>query len=87
MLYVPSHTARDLHEDLQRAGIAKQNDEGKIDFHALRTAFATVVVESGANPKEAQTLLRHSDPRITMNMYAKARPHQLQAKRSLRRID
>lgn len=51
--------------------------EGKLDFHALRVTFATLVVESGASVKEAQTMLRHSNPTITMNTYAKVRPGRL----------
>jgi len=30
------------------------------------------VIGSGATVKEAQTLMRHSDPKLTMNVYAKA---------------
>ena len=33
-------------------------DEGKLDFHALRTTFTTLVLESGATVKEMQTLCR-----------------------------
>ena len=36
-----------------------------------------MVIEGGANAKEAQTLMRHSDPRLTMNVYAKTRPGRL----------
>lgn len=73
LLHVPSHTARSLDLDLKAADISKTTHEGKIDFHALRTTFTTLVIESGANPKEAQKLLRHSTVDMTMNTYARAR--------------
>jgi hypothetical protein len=37
----------------------------------------TLSIESGANLKEAQELARHSDPRLTMNIYAKARSSRM----------
>jgi hypothetical protein len=51
--------------------------EKGFDCHALRATFATFIVESGASVKEAQTMLRHSNPNITMNTYAKVRPGRL----------
>lgn len=77
LLYVPSHTARDFDKDLMRAGIEKKTDEGKLDFHACRVAYTTFVVEAGATVKEAQSLLRHSTPSITMDIYAKTRGDRL----------
>ena len=77
LLDVPSHTARSLEIDMESAGIPKWTEEGKIDFHAFRTTFTTLVVESGANVKEAQSLLRHSTPEMTMNIYARARSERL----------
>lgn len=73
LLYVPSHTARDLAIDLEAAGIPKNAPGGKIDFHACRVAYVSLVVESGATVKEAQELARHSTPQLTMNVYARAR--------------
>lgn len=63
--------------DLARAGIPKLNDYGKLDFHALRVAYTTLVFESGATVKEAQTLARHSTPDLTMNIYARTRDERL----------
>ena len=60
-LPLPTHVAHALDVDLEKAKIAKNiPGQGKVDFHALRTAYTTLVIESGANLKEAQTLLRHS---------------------------
>jgi len=78
LLYVPSHPAREFDRDLASAGIAKHTPEGKLDFHAFRVATSTFAVENGANPKEAQTLMRHSTPQLTMNLYAKTRNNRLE---------
>ena len=37
----------------------------------------SLTIEAGASAKEAQQLARHSDPRITMNVYAKANDQKL----------
>jgi site-specific recombinase XerD len=77
LLYVPSHPARDLGVDLGKARIWKATHEGKLDFHACRVAYITHLVESGADVKTVQELARHSDPRITLAIYAKARRERL----------
>lgn len=77
LLSAPSHAARELDRDLEAAQIAKKTSEGKIDFHAFRVAFVTLVLESGANPIEAQALARHLSPNITMERYARARKVRL----------
>jgi len=79
LLRVPTHTARAFCTDLELAGIPRVTEEGKLDFHALRTTFTTLVIESGANIKEAQALARHSTPQLTMNTYARTRPERLAA--------
>ena len=77
LLYVPSHAARELDKDLKAAGIPKWTPEGKVDFHALRVAYTTLLLEAGANVKEAQVLVRHATPGLTMNKYARARMDRL----------
>ncbi len=77
LLYVPSHPARELDKDLIRAGIPKKTAEGKIAFHALRTAFVTFTYEAGATHREAQELARHSTPHLTANIYGRARNDRL----------
>ena len=77
LLEVPSHPAREMDKDLKAAGIPKQTPEGKVDFHSCRTAYVTFVLGSGADPKEAQTLARHSTPTLTMNVYARAHEARL----------
>ncbi len=78
LLYVPSHPARDLEKDLEAIGIPKWTPEGKIDFHALRVAYTTLVIEAGANMKEAQALARHATPELTANIYGRTRLDRLQ---------
>jgi integrase len=39
-------------------------------FHAFRHAHATLLLDGGASPKVAQRQLRHSDPRVTLGIYA-----------------
>ena len=77
LLYVPTHPSRTLRTDLQAAGIPIRTEEGKIDFHALRVAFVSFVVETGADLKTAQSLARHTTPELTMNVYTKVRGTRL----------
>ena len=77
LLYVPSHPARDLDVDLQKAGIQKQAPGGKIDFHACRLAYINFVIEAGVSIKEAQSLARHSTPDLTLNVYGRTREDRL----------
>ena len=39
------------------------------DFHALRKTFITNLSKSGVSPKMAQSLARHFDINLTMNVY------------------
>ncbi len=41
-----------------------------IDFHALRHTYVTRLVQSGASPKTAQTLARHSTVQLTLGRYS-----------------
>jgi integrase len=51
---------------VRRAGL-----EG-VTFHDLRRTNATALVRDGADLKTAQTRLGHSDPRLTLGLYAQA---------------
>ncbi|MCL2305651.1 MAG: tyrosine-type recombinase/integrase [Planctomycetaceae bacterium] len=47
-----------------------KNSAGKYaDFHCLRHTFITNLVRAKVSPKAAQTLARHSDISLTMNVY------------------
>ncbi len=39
------------------------------DFHSPRVSFITALVNGGASVKVAQELARHSDPKLTLNVY------------------
>jgi len=77
LVFVACDSANALAADLKRAGIPQWGPGGKVDFHALRVAYITFVIESGADVKTAQTLARHSNAMLTMNVYAKARKERL----------
>ncbi len=79
LLYVPTHTARDMDIDLKAAGVPKWTPAGKVDFHAARVAYISLVFESGASLKEAQELARHQTAALTLNVYARARSERLAA--------
>ena len=47
------------------------NEDGLFaDFHSNRHTFITNLGKAGLSPKMAQTLARHSDPKLTMNIYS-----------------
>src|SRR5262249_41545367 len=71
-----------LDRDLVAAGIArrvkvngkwtidKRDDRGRsLDVHALRTTFGTLLSKGGVAPRTAQAAMRHSDIKLTMNVY------------------
>lgn len=69
----PANSCYALKKDLARAGIAYSMtgpDGGFADVHALRHTFVSNLFSSAATPKEAQTLARHQDARLTLNRYA-----------------
>src|ERR1700736_6410312 len=67
-----------LRLDLKDAGIPFEDEAGCVaDFHALRHSYITLLERSGVSPKIAQELARHSDIRLTMNVYTHTRLHDL----------
>lgn len=55
--------------DLTRAGIVFENENGRVDLHALRVTFCTNLLKAGVHPRVAQELMRHSDIKLTMKNY------------------
>ena len=49
------------------------------DFHALRHSYVARLEQSGASLKQAMQLARHSDPKLTMARYGRARLNDLGA--------
>jgi len=72
-----------LRRDLAAAGVSYRLDTpdgpAVLDFHALRHSFVSALAAAGVGPKELQELARHSDPRLTLGVYAHARPARLAA--------
>jgi hypothetical protein len=46
-----------------------KTSEGKLVFHSLRNSFASFLESSGASPKVAQELMRHSTVQLTLGLY------------------
>lgn len=57
------------------AFLAPTDENGHVaDFHAIRAAMVSGLVESGANVRVCQQLARHSTPALTIGVYTKLRP-------------
>jgi hypothetical protein len=50
-----------------------------IRFHDLRHTTASLLMMSGANPAAVQRIMRHTDPRITTEVYGHLSPNYLRA--------
>jgi integrase len=59
---------------LDKAGVSYLDDRGRRpDFHALRHSYGTLLAKSGVAPRAAMALMRHTDMRLTMNVYTDPR--------------
>lgn len=55
---------------LERAGIAYKDAQGRqADFHALRRSLNTHLAEQGIDPHTRKEIMRHSDLRLTLDVY------------------
>lgn len=55
---------------VEKAGLVYQNAQGeRIDFHALRLTYGTLLQRSDLSVRQAQELMRHSDARLTTATY------------------
>lgn len=59
--------------------VYRDADNRVADFHSLRHTFITRLIRSGAKPKEAQTLARHSTIKLTMDRYTHTGLHDVAA--------
>jgi len=71
LLPLTRRTSEMIQYDLAKADIPFQTDDGVIDFHSLRVTYITKLAASGISIKAVQQLARHSDPRLTIGVYAK----------------
>jgi integrase len=53
-----------------RAGVIPAGDPCRFGFHNLRHSLASFLVRSKTDPKTVQALLRHSDVKTTLHLYA-----------------
>lgn len=65
------YTAKMLHADCADAGIDVGPPTARVDFHGNRTTFITNLGRAGVPLVMAQQLARHSDPRLTANVYTR----------------
>ena len=71
---------RQMRQDWKEAGISVYDEYGKkADFHALRVTFCTNLQKSGVSFQLAQILMRHSDYRLTSEIYTDAGAFDLHA--------
>jgi len=60
--------------DLKKAGIDYEDDAGRrLDFHALRVTFGSMLAASGTTLRTAMELMRHTDARLTTHIYTDPR--------------
>jgi integrase/recombinase XerD len=60
-----------LRRDLAAAGIPFETADGRVDFHAIRASYITALAVAGVPLAHAQKMARHSDPRLTSNVYSR----------------
>lgn len=51
-------------------GVLTEDDPRRFGFHNLRHSLASFLVRSKTDPKTVQALLRHSDVKTTLQLYA-----------------
>ncbi len=73
LLYVPTNSSTMLKRDLKAADIPIITAKGKLDFHALRTAYINFVLDVAPDVKTAQELARHETADMTLNVYGRAK--------------
>ncbi|MGD9126800.1 MAG: tyrosine-type recombinase/integrase [Planctomycetia bacterium] len=64
-------TSKMMQRDCEAAGIDYKTSDGFVDFHANRVLFITSLCRSNIGLVMAQKLARHSDPKLTSNIYSK----------------
>ena len=63
---------------MKRAGVDKVTPLGKLDFHALRTAYINFVLrDSTLSPTDMQDMARHGSLDMTKTVYGRARADRM----------
>jgi hypothetical protein len=63
---------------LEKAGIPYTDAQNRrADFHVLRHTYGSLLAKAGIAPRVAMSLMRHTDVRLTMNVYMDSRVFDL----------
>ena len=54
----------------QRKRFLAKHNLAYVDLHGLRHTYCTMLIAAGVDAKTVQQLMGHSDPRMTMKLYA-----------------
>jgi integrase len=63
---------RHIRPVIERISGIKSSKEAPLGWHTLRRSLATLLISNGENVKVAQSQLRHTTPKITLELYAQA---------------
>jgi hypothetical protein len=63
---------RHIRPVIERVAGIKSSKQAPIGWHTLRRSLATLLISNGENMKVAQSQLRHTTPKITLDLYAQA---------------
>ena len=71
VFHVPDKIAELVRKDAAHAGLIplKSPTTKRVDFHCVRKSCARILIELNIHPKVIQQTLRHSDIRLTMDLY------------------
>ena len=84
-IFDTSPTRRTWKADLVRAKIVYDNHLGQVDRKSLRKTFCTHLAMNEVDVRVATKLMRHTDPRLTQNIYTD--PALLDMKAAVEKLD
>ena len=84
-IFDSSPTLRTWKADLVRAKIVYDNQHGQVDRKSLRKMVCTHLAMGGVDMRIATKLMRHTDPRLTQNIYTD--PALLDMKAAVEKLD
>jgi integrase len=68
-IFSSSPTRPTFQRDVARAGLQYDNARGQVDRKSLRKTFGTHLALAGVDFRLAVKLMRHTDPKLTQNIY------------------
>lgn len=71
-IHVPDPLPSSHSPVIERVSGLKSCKQAPIGWHTLRRSLATLLVSNGENVKVTQSQLRHTTPKITLELYAQA---------------